>query len=74
VEQALVDVIVGMLEKTLVGGAFLFLLYMFVTKFSVTLDNVSKTLIKISKAMESMDKRMAVFEERLKLLEERKHE
>lgn len=61
------SIIVGVLEKTLVGGAFLFLLYHYVTKVVVTLDRIAET-------MNRMDLRFSHVEKRLDKLEGDKHE
>jgi len=58
------EMVLVMAEKGMVGGAFVYLLYMFMTKFSTTLDRIAGT-------MESMDKRMQALELRMENLEEK---
>ena len=65
-------VVASLLEKTLVGGAFIYLLHYFVNKQSVTLDRIAETLGKVSETLVSMDNRMGQLEQRVEELEERK--
>lgn len=61
--------IVSLLEKTIVGGAFIYLLYYFVSKFSVTLERISATLERISNTLLRMDIRFENLEKRVEQLE-----
>lgn len=65
-------IIASVIEKSLVGGAFLYLLHAFVTKFSVTLNDVSITLAQVSHTLLSMDARMGKLEDRVNELEGKK--
>lgn len=60
------DMIATLLEKSLVGGAFLYMLYMFTTKFNVTLEKVADTLLEISKTLTNLDERVKKLEEEQK--------
>lgn len=68
------NIIASILEKSLVGGAFIYMLYMFVTKFSVTQEKIANTLIKVAKSLDSLDKRMGTLEARVTELEGKKCE
>lgn len=61
------EVIANVLEKTLVGGAFVLLLWHYVTKVTVTLDRIAET-------MNRMDLRFEHVEKRLDRLEGDRHE
>lgn len=61
--------IASILEKTLVGGAFIYLLHYFVTKFSATLERISHTLERISNTLLRMDIRFENLEKRVDQLE-----
>jgi uncharacterized coiled-coil protein SlyX len=67
-------VIAGLLEKTLVGGAFIYLLHYFVNKQSVTLEGIANTLLKISNTLTRLDTRMGKLENRVEELEEKMNE
>lgn len=60
--------IVSLFEKSLVGGAFVYLLYFFVNKFNITLLDVATTLKEVSGTLSSMDARMTTLEEEVKNL------
>jgi hypothetical protein len=57
------ELIQGILEKSLVGGAFLYLLYMFTTKFNVTLERIADTLVEVSKSLNNLDERVRKLED-----------
>jgi hypothetical protein len=63
------EVIAGLLEKSLVGGAFIYMLHFFLGKFASTLDNVSSTLDDVSTTLVNMNSRMEKVEQRLEKLE-----
>jgi hypothetical protein len=56
------QVIAGIFEKSLVGGAFLYLLYMFIAKFSVSQEMIVKTLGEISQTLSTLDERVKKLE------------
>lgn len=65
------QLIAGLLEKSLVGGAFVYMLHYFLGRFSTTLEEVSitmsgvlTTLGDISDTMQNMDARITKLEER----------
>jgi hypothetical protein len=60
------ELIQGILEKSLVGGAFLYLLYMFTTKFNVTLERIADTLVEVSKSLNNLDERVRKLEDEKK--------
>lgn len=74
------QVIAGILEKTLVGGAFLYLLYKFTSDFSVSqkdivkgltqiaggMTKMSKTLVDVSTSLHNLDDRVKKLEEERK--------
>lgn len=64
-------VIASVIEKSLIGGAFIYMLHFFLTKFSTSLEQVTSTLNDISNTMKIMDTRMEGVEERIQNLEER---
>jgi hypothetical protein len=66
------EVIYGLLEKSLVGGAFLYLLYMFVTKFSTSQEMIVKEMVKMSKALNNVSNTLSTLDERVRKLEEEK--
>lgn len=68
------QLIVGLLEKSLVGGAFIYLLWTFVTKFNVSLEKIADTLVGVSGTLSRIDKRMEVLEQRVEHLEKRESE
>ncbi len=72
------QLIVGVIEKSLVGGAFIYMLHYFFTQFSrslekatVSLEKVTAILDDISNMIIIMDARMQGFEQRVEKLEER---
>ncbi len=56
------QIIAGVIEKSLVGGAFLWLLYQYTTIITKSVNQIATTLAKVSSTMTSMDKRMAQVE------------
>lgn len=56
------QLIANLLEKSLVGGAFIYLLYMFITKFSVSQELIVKTLGEISHTLSTLDERVKKLE------------
>lgn len=63
--------IVSLLEKSLVGGAFIYMLHFFLTRVSHTLEEVARnlagivaTLAEISETMKAMDARITKLEEK----------
>lgn len=62
------QVIAGVIEKTLVGGAFLFLLYNYVKKVVVTNDKIVQTLGEISATLVTMNHRIERVEDELEIL------
>lgn len=65
------QIIAGIVEKSLVGGAFVYLLHYFLTQFSKSLEKVTNTLDDISNTMRMMDARMHSVEKRIEKLEEK---
>ena len=65
------DVFISVLEKSVVGGAFMYLLYHFISRFTCSLTDVSNTLRQISQTMNSMDMRMEQMEKRIEKLEDK---
>lgn len=57
------------LEKGLVGGAFLFLLYFLVNKCIAQLENISNSLVAVSNTLVHIDNRIVAIEKRLDKLE-----
>lgn len=65
------ELILKVIENSLVGGAFLFLLYQFVTKFTATqqsivsaLTTMGETMINISNTLKNLDERVKALEEK----------
>jgi hypothetical protein len=65
------ELILKIIENSLIGGAFLFLLYQFVTKFTKTqedivsgLTSVATTLLKVSETLNNLDERVKALEEK----------
>lgn len=72
------EVIISLLEKSIVGGAFVYLLYYFTTflskllgDMSTTIEKLGETLTSISNTLTKMDMRMESVEQRIKRLEEK---
>jgi hypothetical protein len=63
------DIIGVVFEKSLTGGSFLYLLYMFTSKFNVTLESIAKTMNTMSYTLLSLDTRMGTLEARVHELE-----
>jgi hypothetical protein len=55
-------IIASAIEKSLVGGAFIYLLYMFTTKFNVTLEKIAETLVHVSNTLNNLDERVKKLE------------
>ena len=66
------EIIASLLEKSLIGGAFLFLLYFLVNKCIVQLENISNSLVAVSNTLVHIDNRIILVEKRLDKLENRK--
>lgn len=64
------QVIASILEKSLVGGAFLFLLYHNNVTLAGSIKEVANTLAEISKTMLSMDRRMEQVEKDVEKLKD----
>lgn len=62
------EVIAQVIEKSLIGGAFLFMLYHNNVTFAGTLKEVSQTLGTISSTMNRMDMRMEQVEKDVEVL------
>jgi hypothetical protein len=65
------ELILKIIENSLIGGAFLFLLYQFVTKFTKTQEDIvsgltqmSTTLVKVSETLNNLDERVKALEEK----------
>ena len=65
------QIIASVIEKSLVGGAFLYMLYHYTTRFTESLADVSITLKKVSTTMNRMDMRMEQMEKRIEKLEDK---
>lgn len=64
------QIIAGVIEKSLIGGAFIYMLHYFLTQFSTSLEKVTRTLEDVSNTMKMMDARMHIVEQRIERLEE----
>lgn len=62
-------IVASLLEKTLVGGAFIYMLHYFLTKFSKTLETISSHMSQISETLFRINVRLDNVEERLDKLE-----
>ena len=51
-----------MVENGLVGGGFAYMLYVFMSKFTTTLDKISSSLESMNTRMELMDARLSNLE------------
>lgn len=65
------ELIYGILEKSLVGGAFLYLLYMYTTKFVTTQEKIVDGLLDMQKGQVEMSKTMSDISETLSDLDGR---
>lgn len=65
------QIIAGVIEKSLIGGAFVYMLHHFLTQFSTSLEKVTTTLEDVSNAMKMMNARMQSVEKRIERLEEK---
>lgn len=63
------SIIANVIEKSLVGGAFIYLLYMFVTRFSVSQENIVRGLSDIASKMTDISHTLANLDERVRKLE-----
>lgn len=63
------EIVVSIIEKSLIGGAFLYMLYYFLGRFGNALESVSKTLESISSTLLRTNFRLDAIEERIKKLE-----
>lgn len=61
------EIIASVIEKSLVGGAFLLLLYHYVTRVTTTLEKISKTMDKIDMRFEQVEQRITRLEEKGRL-------
>jgi hypothetical protein len=66
------ELIMKIIENSLIGGAFLFLLYQFVTKFTKTQENIVSALAQMSKTMGEMSIYLKSLDDRVKDLEDKK--
>ena len=57
------EAIIGVLENSLVGGAFVYMLYYITKNFKDALDKNTDKLEQISDTLEMMDRRIAKLEE-----------
>lgn len=62
----------NLLEKSLVGGAFLYLLWFFIKQVSANLVEFGNTLQQVSQTLLKIDLRMEHLEKRVQFLEDRK--
>lgn len=60
------EVIASILEKSLIGGSFLYMLWMFTNKFNVTLEKIANTLVDVSNSLHNLDERVKKLEEERK--------
>lgn len=65
------ELIVGLIEKSLIGGAFIYMLHYFLGQFSSALESVSDTLQDVSSALSHMNHRLDSIEERINKVERR---
>lgn len=65
------EIIAGVIEKSLIGGAFIYMLHYFFNKFATTLETISSTLFSVSDIMRKIDLRMEQVEKRVERLENR---
>lgn len=64
------ELILKIIENSLVGGAFMFLLYQFVTKFTTTQQDIVSALSEITKTLSTMSNTLSTLDERVRKLEE----
>lgn len=65
------ELIYGMLEKSLVGGAFLYLLFYVVNKNGSAMQLIAENMAKISETLLRIDMRVEQMDERIKELEDK---
>lgn len=65
------EMIAGIMEKTLVGGAFIYLLHYFIAKNNVTMESIAKSLENVANTLLKMDIRLEQLEKRIHELEEK---
>lgn len=70
-DETMEELILKVIENSLVGGAFLFLLYQFVTKFTKTQEAIVSGLQEISKTQSDISHTLTTLDERVKALEEK---
>lgn len=63
------EVIVSLIEKSLVGAAFIYMLYFFLGQFSTSLQEVGKTLNDVSQTLLKMNTRLDNIERRMNEVE-----
>ena len=56
------EMLTVMVENGLVGGGFAYMLYIFMSKFTNTLDKISESLESMNTRMELMDARLSNLE------------
>lgn len=65
IEQVVADVI----EKSLVGGAFLILLFYFLGSFSKSVNSIAENMVNVSNTLDKVNTRLESVEQRLEHLE-----
>lgn len=63
------EIVINLLEKSLIGGAFIYMLHFILVRFSGTLESVASTLEQTSKTLISLDSRMDLVEKRISDME-----
>jgi hypothetical protein len=63
------EIIANLAQKSLVDGAFLYLLYHFVTRFSATQDTIVTKMGEISNTLTDVSNTLATLDERVRKLE-----
>lgn len=63
------ELILSVAEKSIVGGAFLYMLYFFIGRFSTTQEKISDTLNRVCDVLIGMNLRLEQLEKRISALE-----
>lgn len=63
------QLIASILEKSLIGGAFIYMLHYFLGRFDKTLNELGNTLKDVSEILVTMNVRLDLIEKRIDLLE-----
>jgi len=66
------QLIANIIEKSVIAGAFVFMLYHFMGRFSQTLDSIGETLQSVSQTLLAMNTRLDSIERRMDRIEREK--